>query len=355
MKDDWNRATRAIHADEALADTSDVAAPLHLSTTYRRGEETDLTYSRTDTATRRRLEAVLGSLEGGHCAAFASAQAASFAALYHFGIRRVLTDSAYWGTESLFASLGERGVEIVAPETAPRAGDLVWIETPNSRLCQVHDVAAIAARAHAAGALVLVDNTFATPILQNPLERGADVVLHSLTKYVAGHSDAMAGALVVPREADASALRETRTVLGAVPGSLDAWLALRGCRTLALRMERHAANALALATWLEPRVERVWYPFLASHPEHDLARRQMRAGGGVLQVDLPTEDQAKRFVATLELFVEATSFGGVESLAERRAIYDPRVPPNTVRLSVGIEDVADLVADVEAALEAAGG
>ncbi len=347
--------TLALHADAGLERDSDVAPAIHVSTTFTADNEDGLVYARAEQPTRRRLEAVLGALEGGHAVVYASGQAAATAALFHLRPRRVaVARGGYHGSHAAIDTLARLGVEKVALEAPLGKGDLVWLETPKNPTCELQDVAAHAARARAAGAVCLVDGTFATPILQRPLALGADLVLHSVTKLLAGHSDALAGVLVSSDAAVAARLREERTVSGAVPGALETWLALRGLRTLGLRVRRQTETATALAAWLEPRVARVWHPSLRSHPGHALAAAQMRGPGPILSIELGSEEAARALPRHLALFRDATSLGGVESLVEWRRKHDPEAPPALLRLSVGLEDLEDLVADLERGLARVG-
>lgn len=349
-------ATLALHADEGLEPAPDIAPPIHVTTTFEAGGPDAPVYARNDQPTRRRLEAVLGALEGGHAVVYASGQAATHAALLRLRpARALLAPGGYHGTRALLERLG---VAILDLDETPRPGDLVWLETPHNPTCAVFDIAAHAARAHAAGARLAVDSTFATPVLQNPLALGADVVMHASTKFLAGHSDALGGALVVPGAAEAEALRADRTLTGAVPGALETWLTLRGLRTLALRVERQSATATAIAAWLAVRVPRVWHPSRPEHPGHDIAQRQMRGQGGVLSIELADprdstgagERAAQALPGRLRLFRNATSLGGVESLAEWRRKHDAHAPAALVRLSVGLEAAQDLIDDLDQAL-----
>ncbi len=343
--------TLALHADAGVERGADVAPPIHVSTTFSAGGEEGLVYSRADQPTRRRLEAVLGALEGGEAVAYASGQAAATAALLHLRPRRVaIARGGYHGTHAAVEAFRPFGVEKVPLDAPVGEGDLVWLETPRNPTCELEDVAAHAARAHAAGARLIVDGTFATPVLQSPLALGADLVLHSTTKLLSGHSDALGGVLVARDEATAARLREERTVSGAVPGALETWLTLRGLRTLGLRVRRQTETASALAAWLEPRVARVWHPSLVSHPGHALAARQMRGPGPILSFELATEQAARELPSRLRLIRDATSLGGVESLVEWRRKHDPEAPAALLRLSVGLEDPEDLVADLDRAL-----
>jgi cystathionine gamma-synthase len=237
---------------------------------------------------------------------------------------------------------------------------MVWIETPSNPMLNVVDIRAAADAAHAVGAILVVDNTFATPYLQNPLDLGADAVVHSTTKYLGGHSDVVGGFVGTNDPTIAERLYFLQKSLGAVPGPFDSWLVLRGIKTLAVRMQRHCENARAIAGWLEgqPGVEHVLYPGLASHPGHEIAKRQMRDFGGMISFLAESEEAAVELVARTRIFQLAESLGGVESLIEHPARMTHAstadapfaAPPNLIRLSVGIEAVEDLVADLEAAL-----
>lgn len=345
-------STRAIHADRDLAELPDVAPAIRPSTTFVEG--TGRRYRRSSHETTERFEAVIGSLEGGHAVAYASGMAAAAAAITYIDPRRVaLPEVVYHGVRELVRSLEARELIEVVGEDELGAGDLLWVETPSNPFCVVTDLEDAVGRAHAAGAVVVCDATFATPINLSPLAFGVDVVMHSATKSIAGHSDVLGGVLVVPDESGAEALCSGRLLTGAVPGSLDSWLALRGVRTLALRMERAAASAAAVAEAMEGNGVRTWYPGLASHASHDIAVRQMSGMGSMLTLDLVDGEGARRFVDALTVFTNATSLGGVESLAEIRAMSDPSIGPGIIRLSVGIEDTDDLVADVLGAYESA--
>jgi cystathionine gamma-synthase len=287
------------------------------------------------------------------------------------GDHLVMPDDAYGGTFRFVARvLGEQGIGWTAADlTDPAALEaairpntrLVWVETPTNPLLRIVDLDAVTARAHAAGALVCVDNTFATPFLQRPLERGADLVLHSTTKYLGGHSDTVGGALVTGDPEMHERLRFLQNAAGPVPGPFDAYLVLRGLKTLGVRMERHCANAAAVAEFLagDPRVAEVLYPGLPGHPRHDIAAVQMDGFGGMVSFrPAGGRDAADRVAVETELFFLAESLGGVESLIEVPAAMthlsvagtDLEVPDDLVRLSVGIEHVDDLVEDLDRAL-----
>jgi cystathionine gamma-synthase len=348
---DQRPETTALHADHGIERAADVAPPLHVSTTFDADNAEGLVYTRSAQTTRLRLEAVLGALEGGEAVTYASGQAATMAALMHHRPQRVLmARGGYHGTHAAVEALAPFGVAKVPLAEAPRAGDLVWVETPKNPTCEIEDVAAHAARARAGGAHLVVDSTFATPILQRPLALGADMVMHSVTKFLSGHSDALAGVLCVPSRETADQLRLARSIAGAVPGALETWLALRGVRTLAVRLRQQIETATRLAAWLEPRVTRVWHPSLASHPGHELARRQMSGPGAILSIELESEAAARALPGRLRLFRDATSLGGVESLIEWRRRQDPEAAPALLRISVGLEAAEDLVADLEQGL-----
>ncbi|MGI9529318.1 MAG: trans-sulfuration enzyme family protein, partial [Acidimicrobiia bacterium] len=339
-----------IHADRALAENPDVAPPVRPSTTFEDG--TGRRYRRTSHETTERLEAVIGSLEGGDAVAYASGMAAVAAALDHYQPRRIVLPDAYHGVVDLVRRLEEQGRVNVVPPDELGEGDVWWVETPSNPKCTITDLDVVVAGAHGVGAIVVCDATFATPIAMNPLSFGVDMVMHSATKAMAGHSDALAGVLVVGDAGVADQLRDERTLTGAVPGSLDAWLALRGIRTLALRVERATESAQTIAEQFHGRGIVTYYPGLASHPGHDIAQRQMRGQGSMLSIDLGSEHRAAAFVDAVEVFTSATSLGGVESLAEHRIRSDPSMDPGLVRLSIGIEDADDLIADIDQALAA---
>ncbi|MBF4582576.1 cystathionine gamma-synthase [Curtobacterium sp. VKM Ac-2865] len=375
-------STRAVHAgQEPDATTGAVIPPLHLTSTYvqdgigqmRNGYE----YSRSANPTRDSLQTLLADLDGGVAAySFASGLAGEDALLRATlapGARVVMGNDVYGGTHRLVSRLHVPwGVELVvvdmsdldlvrgALEGAPEK-TVLWVETPTNPLMKIADIAALAEIGHAAGALVVVDNTFASPYLQQPLSLGADVVAYSTTKYLGGHSDVVGGAIVLKDQELAEKVQFLQFGAGAISSPFDAWLTIRGIKTLAVRMERHSQNAQAVAEALveHPSVERVFYPGLADHPGHDVASRQMRGFGGMLSVALAGgPEAAKRFAESTELFALAESLGGVESLIGYPSEMthasvkgtELAVPENVVRLSVGIEDAGDLVADVQQAL-----
>jgi cystathionine gamma-synthase len=346
-------ATIAIHADDALTELPDVAPAIRPATTFARAEGGRV-YRRESHETTERLEAVLGALDGGHAVVYPSGMAAAAALLRRLSPRLIsLPGDVYHGVRALVLQGAAEGAWGVSEPGGLAAGDVWWVETPSNPRCLVSDVAAVASDARSRGVSVVVDSTFATPVLLRPLALGAEAVVHSSTKFIAGHSDAMGGAVVCSDPELADSLRSRRTVDGSIPGSLDTWLTLRGVRTLPLRVERQSATASAVAQWLVGRVPRVWYPGLADHPGHDVAAAQMAAYGGIVSFEVADAAAARRVVGGLRLFTVATSLGGVESLAEHRAVVDPEAPPGLIRLSIGLEAAADLIGDLEAALAGA--
>lgn len=341
-------ATLAIHGDAETGAMADVSPPLHLSTTFRTGNDDGLVYAREDQPTRRRVEAVLGRLEGGTALMYSSGQAALAALLDHVRPRRVLMgEGGYYQSRDLIQHKGALteplGVEV-------QEGDLIWLETPQNPLGTVYPIAAWADRARSAGALLAVDSTLATPVLQQPLHHGADFVMHSTTKFISGHSDALGGVLVTADEERAGRLQKERTLTGAVPGALETWLTLRSLRSLVCRMETHDRNALEIATWFKVRGLPVFYAGLHEGGQLEVFSAQMRGGGGIVSVDFGNEKKARALGARLRYWQDATSLGGAESLVDWRYPYDPSLPPGLLRFSVGLEDPADLIADLEQAL-----
>ncbi|WP_193605089.1 cystathionine gamma-synthase [Nocardioides dongkuii] len=373
--------TRAIHAGyEPDPTTGAVIPPIFATSTYKQdgvgGLRGGYEYSRSGNPTRTALEGNLAALEEGERAfAFASGLAAEdtlVRALCRPGDHVVLPDDAYGGTYRLFDKVAQvwglahspapvSDVDRVAAAVRPGETKLVWVETPTNPLLNIGDIEALAAVAHDAGALLVVDNTFASPYLQQPLTLGADVVVHSTTKYVGGHSDVVGGALVVRDLQLAEKLTFHQNAMGAVAGPFDSWLTLRGIRTLALRMERHCDNAEKVVAFLadHPAVEEVIYPGLESHPGHEVAQRQMLRYGGMVSFRVRGgEERALAVCERTELFTLGESLGGVESLIEHPgrmthasvAGTDLEVPADLVRLSVGIETADDLLGDLDRAL-----
>jgi cystathionine gamma-lyase len=377
-------STRAIHAgQEADPTTGATIVPIYQTSTYTQeavGKHKGFDYSRTINPTRLALERQLAALEGARfCSAFASgmAAAAAVASLLSPGDHVLIGEDVYGGTYRFFSQIVARyGIAVTYTDMRVLDGvraalrpstRMIWLETPTNPLLSLADIAAIAAlRAdHAPQAVMVVDNTFATPYFQQPLALGAQIVVHSTTKYIGGHSDVVGGAAITDDAALHERIAFYQNSAGGVPGPHDAWLTMRGAKTLAVRMREHARNAQAIAEFLErhPAVERVHYPGLPSHPQHDLARRQMRGFGGMVSFALRgTAEEAMEFARSLRYFSLAESLGGVESLIchparmthgsiprdqrERRGITD-----TLLRLSVGIEDVEDLLEDLRTALD----
>ena len=376
-------STRAIHAGQSPdPSTGAIMMPIYATSTYVQkspGVHQGYEYSRTQNPTRMAYERCIADLEGGQAGfAFASGTAAVATLLdtLETGSHVIVMDDVYGGTYRLFERVRRKSAGLdfsfvdladskaleaaVRPETK-----LIWIETPTNPMLKLVDLEAVASFAQARGILTCADNTFASPWVQRPLELGCDLVMHSATKYLNGHSDMVGGVLVVGTNTElAEQLSFLQNAVGAIQGPFDAFLALRGLKTLGLRMQRHGENAAAVAAFLEkhPKVESVSYPGLPSHPQHDIARRQMRGGGGmvtiVLKGGLP---DSRRFLERVEFFALAESLGGVESLIEHPAIMThASIPPENraalgigdglVRLSVGVEDEADLIADLTQAL-----
>ena len=378
--------TLAIHAgQEPDPSTGAVVPPIYATSTYQQdgvgGLRAGYEYSRSANPTRTALERCLAALEAGsHGLAFASGLAAQdtvVRALCRPGAHVVIPDDAYGGTYRQFARVHEpwglaydvapvADVDAVRAAVRPGSTAVVWVETPTNPLLRIADIGALAEVAHEAGALLVVDNTFASPYLQQPLALGADVVVHSTTKYAGGHSDVVGGALAVRDAELAERLAFHQNAIGGVAGPFDAWLVLRGMRTLAIRMERHCDNAERLADFLttRPEVRTVLFPGLPEHPGHDVAAKQMRRFGGMVAVRLAGgEQQAVAVAERCRVFTLAESLGGVESLVEHpgrmthaSAAGSPlEVPADLVRLSVGIESADDLVADLAQALDGATG
>ena len=368
--------TVSVHVGNAPdAATGAVAPPIHLATTFRHGPSGERVagyeYQREGNPTNDRLREALAALEGGQDAiTFASGMAAMTTLLECLpnGARVLIPDDCYTGLRMLCTEyLPERGIhaqtvdmgDVEAVRAACAGGiAMLWIETPSNPRMKVSDIAALAQIGHAAGAVVVADNTFATPLLQRPLALGADVVMHSTTKYFGGHSDVLSGALVFARrDALAEKVAHRVHVTGATLAPFSAWLTLRGCRSLGARMAMHCANARAVAEFLaaQPQIERVNYPGLPSHAGHAVAAKQMRDFGGMLSIELRGGREAALALASkVRVFTNATSLGGCESLIEHRASVEgpnPRSPQNLLRISVGLEHVDDLIGDLRQALD----
>jgi cystathionine gamma-lyase len=383
--DRWALGTKAIHAGQSPdPSTGAVMSPIYATSTYAQaspGVHQGFEYSRTHNPTRFAYERCVAGLEGGSRGfAFASglAATATLLDLFDSGSHVIAMDDLYGGSYRLFERVRRRSAgldfsyvdltDAAALEAAIRPDSkLLWVETPTNPMLKIVDLQAVAAIAHRHGLLVAVDNTFASPILQRPLEQGADLVMHSATKFLNGHSDIVGGMLVVGDNDElAEQIAFLQNSVGAVQGPFDSFLALRGLKTLHLRMQAHCDNAAALAEFLQqhPAIEQVIYPGLASHPQHALAKRQMDGFGGIVSIVVKGGvEAAKRFCERTELFTLAESLGGVESLvnhpaimthasvpAERRAVLG--IADNLVRLSVGIEGIDDLRSDLATALSA---
>jgi cystathionine gamma-synthase len=367
--------TVAVHAGaDPDPATGAIAPPIHLSTTFEHGPASEPShgyiYVREANPTQERLEIALAAIHGAEASlAFASGMAAAAALLQSLppGSHVLLPDDLYYHVRVVLRDLGPRwglastAVDMTDLDAVRRAlrGDtrLVWIETPSNPLMKVIDVPAVVALARGAGAQAVVDNTFATPVIENPIEEGVDVVLHSTTKYFGGHSDAQGGALIFrSKHGLLGPARHLREVLGGVASPFNSWLVLRGIRSLSCRMERHSANGLAVASALSahPEVEAVHYPGLPTHPGHELARRRMKGFGGMLSFQVKGgRDRALAVAGRVKVFINATSLGGSESLVEHRASMEgpgTPVPENLLRLSVGLEHPDDLIADLRQAL-----
>jgi cystathionine gamma-lyase len=374
-------STRAIHAgQEPDPTTGSIMTPIYQTSTYAQtgiGEHKGYEYARTGNPTRTALEACIASLENGkYGLAFASGLAAEQAvlSLLSSGDHMVACDDLYGGTYRVFERILRRYQVETSYVTANNVPDyekairpntkLIWLETPTNPLLSLVDIRAVAEIAHRHHALLVVDNTFSSPYFQQPLELGADIVVHSTTKYINGHSDVIGGAVVVNNDEVYEAIKFYQNAAGGVPGPFDVWLTMRGIKTLALRMRQHQENAFAVARFLSehPRVEKVYYPGLASHPDHELAKRQMSGFGGMVSFQLKgTLADINQVVSRFKVFTFAESLGGVESLACHPATMTHGSIPHEIRearglndtllrLSIGIEDSEDLIADIAQAL-----
>lgn len=367
--------TLAVHAGHDVdPTTAAVTPPIHMSTTFQREADgsyrAGYLYSRYSNPNRAALEQCLAQLEGGTlAAAFSSGSAATMTLLHALGplAHVIVPDDAYYGTIKLARDIfGPWGLDLSivdmtdleAVERAVQSNTrLIWVETPSNPLLRVADIAGIVDIAHRADAICAVDNTWGTPVLQRPLGRGADIVMHSTTKYLGGHSDILGGALIARDDSDLfQRIISIQMSGGAVPSPFECWLTMRGIRTMPLRVNAQSTSAMALAQFLEqhPRVEAVHYPGLPSHPAHDIACRQMTRFGGMLAIQVGADREESIAVASrLKLFTQATSLGGTESLIEHRASVEgptTRAPENLLRVSVGLEHIEDLKEDFDAAL-----
>jgi cystathionine gamma-synthase len=377
QQQDWGFSTRAVHVGQGPDPaTGAVVQPIHLATTYAQdgvGKHRGFEYSRSGNPTRQALEENLAALEQAkHALCFASGLGAEATLMFLLkpDDHVVYMEDVYGGTFRLFDKVLKRygltftGVDASDVDKVEGAmtGDtkMVWLESPTNPLLRIVDIDAVSEIAHSHGAMVCVDNTFATPYLQQPLHLGADVVVHSATKYLGGHSDVVGGALMTNKDELEEKLRFHQNAVGAVPSPFDCWLLLRGVKTLALRVERQSQNAMEVASALarHPAVKRVYYPGLDEHPNRSVAARQMRMFGGMVSFEVEDEAKAFRTLERLKIFALAESLGAVESLIEHpgrmthaSAAGSPlQVPDSLVRLSVGLESADDLVADLEQAL-----
>ena len=369
-------AAHALHSvDEA---TGSVVPPLHTATTFARDDDYQLRgthlYSRYGNPTIDQAEQIIARLENGHDALVFASGLAGIAALFETvkpGAHIVAPEIMYWGTRDLMTRMIDKqritatyvdpaDLEALKAAMVPGKTELVWMETPVNPVWDVIDIRAVADIAHAAGAELAVDSTSASPVVTRPLDHGADIVFHSVTKYLNGHSDVLGGALVTGEDnARWAEARSVRNVTGGILAPFEAWLLIRGMRTLFVRVNKAAETALAIARHLEhhAKVEKVLYPGLQSHPHHEIARRQMDGFGAMMSICVKGGmAEAGRFIRALQIFLPATSLGGVESLAEHRKVIEGEaspIPDNLIRLSVGIESRDDLIADLEQALDKA--
>ncbi|EDM38159.1 Cystathionine gamma-synthase [Pedobacter sp. BAL39] len=366
--------TLAIHSGNLYkTDTGDVTPPINLSTTFLRNEEGGYSgghmYSRVSNPNRSALEAVLSELEGGlEACAFSSGNTAGMSLFQALkpGSHIIAPDDMYWGfkkqLQSIFADTLEIDfIDLTQPALAEQHIKentvMIWVETPSNPLLKVTDLKAISAIAKKHGLVLACDSTFASPCLQNPISWGADIVMHSSTKYIGGHSDVLGGVLITAAKTELwEKIRNVQQIGGAVPSPFDCFLLLRSIKTLPYRMRGHSTNGMALARHLQqhPKVEAVYYPGLPEHPQHDVAREQMTDFGGMLSILVKGgATEARKVVNTVKIFAQATSLGGVESLIEHRASVegpDTKTPQNLIRISVGLEHIDDLIADFDQAL-----
>ena len=369
--------TKAIHVGQEPDQTTGAAiVPIYQTSTYVQeepGKHKGFEYSRTSNPTRVALEAALASLEdAGHCLAFASGMAAEDTVLRLLkpGDHVILGDDVYGGTRRLFEKvLAPFGLEFTSVDmtsldavkgTLKPATRMIWVETPTNPYLRIADISGLGEIAKQSGSLLVADNTFATPYLQRPLNLGADVVVHSTTKYLGGHSDVVGGAACTNNDEVAERLFFLRNAIGGVPGPFDSWLVLRGLKTLAVRMRAHSENARRIVEFLteHPSVTKVWYPGLEGHPGHATAARQMADFGGMVSFEVGSKDEALQVVSKTKLFFLAESLGGVESLIEHPGVMTHAsiaespfaVSENLIRLSVGIEHADDLIDDLKTAL-----
>ena len=368
--------TQAIHAGGQLDPTTRaVTSPIHLSTTFERAADGTYpgghVYNRDTNPNRNELENRLAALEGGFdAAAFASGSVAAMTLLqalktgdhiivpadFYFGIQRIIHEIfADWGLQASFVDMNDLDSVRDALQENTR---LILTETPSNPMINITDIAAIAEIAHDAGAYLVTDNTILTPFLQNPIEHGADFVVHATTKYIGGHSDVLSGVIIAKEDSEYwQKVRRIQKVGGAVPSPFDCWLVMRGLQSLPYRLSGHVRNAIQIAEYLEqhPKIEQVLYPMLTSHPHYAIAQKQMRGGGGLMSILVAGgEEAATKVAASVKLFIRATSFGGTHSLIEHRYSVeadDTKTPKNLLRVSIGLEHPDDLIADLAQALD----
>ncbi|QTA37680.1 cystathionine gamma-synthase [Thermosipho ferrireducens] len=379
-------STKAIHVGEKPEEFQhgDAVSPIHLATTFAKSSITEVeegyVYSRSGNPTRDNLEKKFAALENAkYGLAFSSglsAEATILLSLLKAGDHVIAFDDLYGGTKRLFNQVMKRfGIEFSYVDVRnlenvereiKKNTKMIWLETPTNPLLKLADIQQISSIAKNEGIIVVVDNTFASPYFQNPLELGADVVVHSITKYISGHSDVVGGAIMVNDEEIYERLKFNQNAVGAILHPFSSWLVMRGIKTLSVRMEKHASNAMKIARYLEdnPMVEKVYYPGLPSHPQHELAKRQMKGYSGILSFELKGDLKvAVKFVESLQIFFLAESLGGVESLIELPALMTHASVPeeervkvgikdSLIRVSVGIEDVEDLIEDLERGFKA---
>lgn len=378
---EYDFETRAVHAGQAPdKETGAVIPPISMSSTFKQdgvGNHRGYEYSRTGNPTRKRLEEQVASLENGkYGLAFASGSSATatIQLLLNQGDHVITADDVYGGTYRYFDKVmtrfgldysytGDMSQSCLKELLTPQS-KMIWMETPSNPLLKIFDIRSVADFANEHDLILVVDNTFASPYLQNPLDLGAHIVMHSSTKYLGGHSDIVGGIAITNNKDIAERLQFLQNSAGAVPSPFDSWLLSRGIKTLPLRMERHAASALEIAEFLEKKeyVEKVYYPFLRSHTYYDIAKKQMSLGGGIVSFDLDSQENAENFLEHLNLFYLAESLGGVESLAEypptmTHGSIEPErrrkvgINDGLIRLSVGIESVSDLKNDLQQAFD----
>jgi len=325
-----------------------------VSTTFHADNPNKFHYGRNDQPTRQRAELLIGKLEGGYAVLYSSGMATVWAALNHYNPKRVAIDRGYHITHKALVKWFRDGSEgrIITLDADFQKGDLIWVETPRNPTSELHDIEKFVKKSQAAGAILLVDSTFASPVLQQPLLMGADIVMHSCTKYLSGHDDVLSGVLITKDQKLYDDLMAERTILGSVPGSLECFLLLRSIRTLQLRVLRQSSTACKVVEYLSnhPNVSKAWHPSLPSSADFELCKRQMKAPPAVFSVEFITGEITQSLLKKVKIFTPATSLGGSMSLVDWRHARDATQPVNLLRFSTGLEDPADLIADLEQAL-----